>query len=407
MGICKNKMNKKNLSQKTLSEKMKWLGIEFSNLICLIFNVFFVLLFLFCLFSTFVTLLGIFSIRSNWDAGIQFADKLYFWGNVTKYKIADLVNVLGVCLSGVLFPIITLHATVFTTFKTNEQNISELLAESKHIKFYFISFPFGSWHNLSSTYQKDVIAKYKTNKPLSRQDCCLHLFFEGKNFQTYGIEIIKVGMPLSVFNNEKILFGKEQQHGYYFVSDATGVEGQKNNRGTNISLVFGQDAIFKGEKVSTIIKENLLNPFKQNKKIYFEIKFNQLRDSLGSRWKRAIDGEFFPFLLIKWIYESSVRFNEKNVCHKITLCLNNFEPTDDRNAQYKFDIYDIDIETVRRKSWKPDECIYLVKTIINKYTKKSKETVIKEAKRQAEKLHLSEFKILHSDGTESTVILKK
>lgn len=411
MGICKNKMKNKNLSQKTLSEKIKCLGIELINLVCLIIDVSLVLLFLFFLFSAIVILLGIFFIKINWNAGIQFADKLYFFCNVTKYNIADLVNALGVCLSGVLFPTITLLATVFTTFKANEKNVGELLAESKRIKFYFISLPFGSWHNLSSTYQKDVIAKYKTNKPLSRQDCCLHLFFEGKNFQTYGIEIIKVGVPLSLFNNEKILFGQEQQRGYYFTADTTGVEGRSNNRGTNISLVFGQDAIFEEEKVSAIIKENLLSSFKQNKKIYFEIKFNQLKDSFGSGWKRAIDGEFFPLPLLKWVYRRSVIFSERNVCHKITLCLNNFEPTDERKVQYEFDICDIDIETVRRKSWKPDDCKYRVKTTMNGKSKKSKlkyskETAIKKAKRQAEKLHLSEFKILHSDGTESTVILK-
>lgn len=380
----------KNLSQRALSEKIKWLSIEFLKLVCLLFTVFAILLFLVCLFSTFVIFLGIFSIKTNWDVGIQLTDKLYLLGNVTECDIANLVNVLGVCLSGVLVPVITLFISVFITIKTNEKNVGELLAKSKDIKFYFISLPFGSWHNLSVKYQREVIEKYKTNKPLSRQDCCLHLFFEGEVFQTCNIEIRKVGISLARSDNDKILFGSAQQHGYYFTSDITGVERQENNRGTNISLIFGQDAIFEEEKISAIIKEKLLNTFQSGKNIYFDIKFNQLG---------------IPF------FHNFVNFYEKDICYRITLWLNNFEPTDDRNVQYKCDIYDIDIETVRCKSWKPEDCKYRVKTTMNGESKESKlkyskETAIKKAKRQAEKLHLSEFKILHSDGTESTVILK-
>lgn len=261
-------------------------------------------------------------------------------------KVNFLVTLLSVCLTGIIVPIIS--SVISTTFSNREieDEIEDMLARVNHVSLYFITFPLGIWHNLSSAYQREIIAQNRSNEALSDYSFALHLFFKGESFQAYDLNLLSVGC---CGNREaktccscqgdctKLIF--DNTYGHYVSSDVTGVEGAVPH-GTNITVLFNE----KDDKIGNF----LLNPDLCQHKICFNIQFKKRKDKFSYKWTQFAQC-YFPFPIIRSFLAALFNGKRRYRFTRLSLCLNGCQVTDERDAQFKFNIYDVDVEKKRAK----------------------------------------------------------
>lgn len=262
-------------------------------------------------------------------------------------KLNFLVTLLSLSLTGVLIPIISSVISTTNSNKGIEDDIEGMLARVNHVSLYLVTFPLGIWQDLSSAYQREIIAKYQSNMALSDYSFALHLFFEGEAFQAYDLNLLSIGcccdsdVDAKTYCSHqgdctKVIF--DNTYGHYVSSDGTGVEGAES-RGTNITVLFN--------KTHDCISSQLLNPTCQHK-ICFNIEFKKREDKFGFKWAQFSQCQF-PFPIIRFVLAALFRGKRRYRFTRLSLCLNGRQVTDERDAQFKFNIYDVDVEKKRAK----------------------------------------------------------
>lgn len=377
----KHKKESKKLNFRVLY-KENHIGIRIINVLVLVLDVIICLIALACFILTIFFI--IYLINNNvwlvhWISNLS--------PNECSANANDIVsNLLGVSISGVIVPVISFVITLIVADTAEQKDIANLLAKAKKIRLFFMPREVATWHNFLSTVEKKQHEGSKSIQETSKLNLaeadkapaqyCLHLVFEGENFQAYQTELREVGYENFTPNSTaegKVIFRSDFSRNW-FVSDATGVANNKTISGTNISVLLNE-----GKPVGIKNSEDLLDVHNQNKNFYFILKFKRRSPdakNIWYRWKYS----FQPFPIIRSIYNGLLEATKKSTYYKISLNTNNFtdiEPFENWGKKFEYNIYDIDIDLVREPPLKPKWFLIKDDTEILGAYKKSKKAVKK------------------------------
>lgn len=330
-------------------KKARYLGIVIINGLLVLLDIVIIAIITFMLLAMILFFIGIICKSFGFGSNIlNFISKLCKCEN--EIKMSDLISNFGVFLTATLVPIVSFFLSEHIANKNHEKRISEALADTKAVNFYFVKMPYGIWSGLEEAYYNHCLREkksFETCKPLLLYDFIFNLTFQGKFFQSYKFDLISMGYEIKgtkgkkTKNLDRIQIDVEDT----FTTDTTGICNPFLVEGTSIitTVDFGHDNI----------KEYYLSPPDNcvSKNIYYEFHIEQRDESDMNPFRQMFIGEnhlrFFP--LIRLCYQKAIRHHQNLTSYCLDLYLDSLpKELSPNKSKIQIQINDLDIKTIRK-----------------------------------------------------------
>lgn len=305
---------------------VKNIGCFFINVLFVILDIILLLLLLGCIVCIVLSLSNIIELLADFkNSTSNQCDN--------NSEITLWVEVLGIALTGVLIPVMAGAVSLYINDKSLAEQISDMLAKGANVRLYLIKIPLGLWYDLISQYYRNP-----ESVPLSEYNYCLHLVFCGSVFQRFNLNVLEVCLPGRELNH-KIW---EQNNDKCIICDSTGVANfkpRKNVIGTNIAFIIDREK-------DELIEEALINLKEKNATVTFDLSFKRNEDPYSIRWEQFFKC-IFPFPFIRGLYVLLIKSKTLYSYCRYKLNVNSYISTDDREVQFFYNIYDVEVEDKR------------------------------------------------------------